>query len=237
MIDDDFLAEGEDQNDAPTPILRSFAQSTKVKVLSGLAELSYVAGREGDDEWAWATEAEDALIDAFFNKPGEWNSKSTRYQRLATIQATLAAAFRGGCAQREIDLALAGPDGPHRYTSRQNRDVVVSERAMAHARAHAVIYADEIQFPLDRHPENIRREIGYVATKIAQRHPVTKAEAAYCALAAFEGHGLAASLETAAWALDRAASGHAEREALEANAEERAREITVATALLFEGDE
>jgi hypothetical protein len=233
MTDDRFLAEGEAPYDGPIAILRTFVLQTKVKVLSGLAELSYVAGREGDDEWEWAAEAEDALIDAFFAKNPEAAWPGPRFKRYLAVREILAAAFRGGAAQRAIDLGVTGGDGSHRYSARQIRGATVSEPAIAVARAYAVIYLSEVEFPLDRDPENVRREIGYVATKVAQWHHVTDAEAAYCALKAFEERGLETSLEAAAWALDRAASGRAEREAREANALVRATKISAATAGLF----
>jgi hypothetical protein len=235
MYDDQFLAEGEDQYDGPIAIMRTFVLHSRVKVLSGLAALSFVAGREGRDEWAWAVEADDALIDAFFAKGGTWCG--ARYQRYSDVKAMLARAFRGGRAQREIDMAVAGrarsviEDGG---VPGQARDPVqVCERAIAVAHAHATIYAAEIEFPLDRHAENISRAVGYVATKVAQRHAVTEEEAAYCALKAFEERGFPITCEAPGWALDRAASGRADREAEEERARERAAEIEAATVGLF----
>lgn len=238
MKDEHFLPEGEAPYDGPIAIMRTFVLHSRTKVLSGLAALSYVAGREGDDEMAWAIEAGDALIDAFFMKHG---ARGPRLERLESVRAMLTRAFNGGRAQREIDLAIAGrarsvmEDGGAPGQLREG--VTVPDRAIALARAHATIYADEIEFPDDRHPENIRREIGYVATKVAQRHAVTDAEATYCALRAYEERGLETTFETAAWALERAAVGRADREAEEANARERAAKIASATAGLFGGEE
>jgi hypothetical protein len=236
MDDERFLADGEGQSDGPIATMRTFVLHSKTKVLLGLAELSYVAGREGDDEFAWATEADDALIDAFLMKTAPC-SGGPRVDRMNRVRATLAAAFRGGRAQRDIDLALIGRartiiEEP--CDGRQIREgVSVPEQALATARAHATIYLSEIEFPGDRHPHAVESEIWRIAKKIAWRHPVTTAEAAYCALRAFEDAGLTADWSTAAEALDGATSGHAEREAEEEHERERAAEIEAATAGLF----
>jgi hypothetical protein len=237
MKDDRFLAEGEDQFDGPIAILRTFVLNTKVKLLSGLAELSYVAGRQGDEEWQWATQADDALIDAFFVKNPEAMGGKPRFERYLKAQATLAAAFQGGRAQREIDLALTGrartfSDGP--MDGRQVPEgVVIPGRALAMARAYATLYLCEIEFAADRHPHAVESEIWRVAKKVAWRHPVTAPEAAYCALKAFEDAGLTADWGTAAEALSGAASGVLEREAEEEDARERAATVDAATAGLF----
>src|SRR5690348_14497940 len=121
-------------SNAPIAILRTLVANSKTHVLSGLAELSYVAGREGDDEWEHAAEAEEALIDAFFVKNPEAIGGKPRFQRYLKARATLTAAFQGGCAQREIDLALIGRartfrDGP--MDGRQIREgVTVPGRAL-----------------------------------------------------------------------------------------------------------
>ncbi|WP_324806368.1 hypothetical protein SH584_08765 [Sphingomonas sp. LY29] len=238
MTDKRFLADGEEQSSGPISILRTFVLHSKVKVLSGLAALSYVAGREGDDEWAWAAEAEDALIDAFFVQHGDTRPNGPRFERYLTAKATLAAAFRGGHAQREIDLALTGRVRTfEQETSPRQMVAKVCDRAIALARAHATIYADEIDIASDRHPHAIESAIRYVSIKVAQRHAVTDAEAAYCALKAFEDLGLDADWEAAAVAMEGAAAGRADREAEEENARERAAEVSKATASLFDGVE
>lgn len=232
-----YLAEGEEPFDGPIAIMRTFVLRCKTKVLTALAELSYVAGREGDDEWAWAAEAEGALIDAFFAKPGKISPTGPRGRRYESAYATLSSAFHGGRAQREIDLALTGRARAilqEPCDGRQFREGVrVPEQALAVARARAVIYLSEIEFADERHPHAIESAIHRVAVKVARRHAVTEAEAAYCALKAFEELGLVADWSTAAEALAGAASGHAERQAEEEDARERAVEITNATAGLF----
>jgi hypothetical protein len=233
MTDERFMREGEAPSNAPVAILRTFALQNKVKVLAGLTELSYVAGREGDDELAWADEADEAIIDAFA-KSSPVRGGSPRSERLGDARAALTAAFRGGAAQREIDIAVSGRARIHDYAPGHLREgVIVPDRALAVARAHATIYLSEVEFQMDQHPSAIEAEIGYVAAKVAQWHPVTDAEAAYCALKAFEEAGLATTFEAAAWALDRAQSGRAEREAQEAKARARGADITNATAGLF----
>lgn len=237
MTHDRYLAEGEEPFDAPIAIMRTFVLHSKTKVLSGLAELSYVAGREGDDEWEWSVEAGEALVDAFFASPLAPNTVHPRNARFQTAHATLAAAFHGGRAQREIDLALIGRartilDEP--CDGRQIREGVnVPEQALAVARARATIYLSEIEFPGDRHPHAIESAIHRVAVKVARRHAVSEAEAAYCALKAFEELGLVADWSTAAEALEGAASGCAEREAEEERTRKRAAEMANATACLF----
>ena len=240
MTDELFLAEGESQTDGPVAILRTFALHNRVKVLSGLAALSYVAGRHGDDEWDYWTEADDALVDAFHRDHGTaLDSDMPRWQRRRAVKVMLSDAFRGGRAQREIDLAVAGRALSEFEDSapRQLGAAKVCDRALGLARARATIYADEVEFPLDRHPHAIESEIGYVATKIAQRHPVTDAEAAYCALKAFEERGFDITFEAAAVAMERAAAGRADREAEEVSARERAADVESATANLFGGAE
>lgn len=235
MNDDRYLREGEEHSDGPAAILRTFVLQNKVKTLSGLASLSYVAGREGDDDWEWAAEADDALCDAFGWPAGN----GTRAHRFAAVKRVLSFAFYGGRAQREIDLSVAGRTGSAvlEVSPQQLKADKVCDRAMGLARAHATIYADEIVFPADRHPHAIESEIGYVTTKIAQRHAVTDAEAAYCALKAFEERGFEITFEAAETALDRAAAGRADREADEADMRERAAGIELATAGLFGEDE
>jgi len=230
MNDDQYLPDGEVHSDAPIAIMRTFVLHTKVKTLSGLAELSYVAGREGDDDWEWAAEADDALFDAFGWPVGH----GTRARRFAAVKRALSFAFYGGRAQRVIDVEVAGRIGPAILeVSPRQLKATVCDRAMGLARAHATIYADEIVFDADRHPHAIEMEIGYVATKIAQRHAVTDAEAAYCSLKAFEERGFEITFEAAETALDRAAAGRADREANEADMRERAAGIELATAGLF----
>jgi hypothetical protein len=224
---------------APMAILRTFVLNSKTPVLSGLVALSYIAGREGDDEWEWAAEAEDALIDAFFATPLPPNTVHPRSERFNTAKAILAGAYRGGRAQREIDLAVVGQPGTMlaQYSQRQVEGAAVCERAMSVAHAHATLYASEVEFPMDCHPHAIESEIGYVAAKLAQRHPLNDAEAAYCALRAFEERGFDITYEAAANAMERAAVGRADREAEEEKARERAADIASATAGLFGGAE
>ena len=62
---------------------------------------------------------------------------------------------------------------------------------------------------------------------------MTDAEAAYCALKAFEERGFEITFKAAGTAMDRAAAGRADREAEEAEARERGNEIATATAMLF----
>jgi hypothetical protein len=234
MTGDRFLAEGEEPYDGPISHLRTFVLHSKTKVLSGLAELSYVAGRLGDDEWEWAVEAELALMDAFFAKPGKIDVNGPRLRRYVSAQAILSAAFQGGRAQREIDMAVTGSPSRGVYHARQlGEGANVSEQPLAVARARATIYLSEIQFSDERHPRAIESAIHRVAVKVAMRHAITVPEAAYCALKAFEELGLVADWSTAAEALEGAASGHAEREAEEEDARERAVEMTNATACLF----
>ncbi len=234
MDDSRFLADGEDQYDGPIAILRTFVLHSRTKVLSGLAALSYVAGRAGDDEWAWAREADDALIDALFSRHaglkdgGTWHSEWFRIAK-----GVLSDAFQGGQAQRRIDLEVVDGKWVDIYHPRQPEAAAVCEPAMAVARAYATIHESDIICPKERHREVTRSEVGYIATKIAQRFAVTDAEAAYCALKALEERGFEASLSTAAWALDRAAAGRADREAEELRARKRAADVEAATALLF----
>jgi hypothetical protein len=193
------------------PILRTFAQARPVRVLSGLAELSFVAGRAGDDAFDWAIEADDALIDAFRFE------KISRADWLTTAKAALTRAFDAGAAQRKIDNAEKSPT-PHSLTV---------------ARAHAVIYRDEIGHPSETRPAAIDSAVGYVAKKLAERHPLTSAEAAYVAMQAFEDEGLIPSLHVAHWALDRAEAGCAERLAVERLAEMRAEAAHNAASRIF----
>lgn len=234
MTDNRFLAEGEAHSDGLIAIMRTFVLHTNVKVLSGLAALSYIAGREGDDEWAWAAEAEDALIDGFFAKCGNTRKNGPRIARYHKAKATLAAAFRGGVAQRDIDLAVAGrtrsvveDSSPNQMTAQ------VCDRALSFARAHATIYLSEIEFPADHHPHAVESEIYRVAAKVARRHTVTAAEAAYCSLKAFEDAALVADWSTAAEALEGGLAGVADREAEEQRAHDRASKIKAVTATLF----
>jgi hypothetical protein len=237
MNDDRYLAEGEEPFDGPIAIMRTFVLHSKTKVLSALAELSYVAGREGDDEWEWSLEAGEALIDAFFASPLPPNTVHPRNARFQTAQATLAAAFQGGRAQREIDLALIGRARTLMEEPCDGRQIPegvrVPDGALSMARAYATIYLCEIEFPDERHPHAIEMEIWRVAKKVAWRHAVTGPEAAYCALKAFEDAGLQADWSTAAEALNGAASGLAEREAEEERTRERAADMANVTAGLF----
>lgn len=197
--------------DTPIPILRTFAQRATVKVLSGLAELSFVAGREGDDEWEWREEAGEALVDAFRFE------RVTRVNWFDTALGALHRAFEAGVAQRKIDLAAPSP----------------SVRVVEVARAHAVIYADEIDFADEACPSAIDAAISHVAYKIAERHSVTPAEAAHVAMLAFKAEDLRPSLKVASQALQRAEAGYAERVAEQTDATRRAETARQVAAEIF----
>lgn len=198
------------------PILRTFAQARPVRVLQGLAELSFVAGRAGDEPLEWREEAEEALIDAFKFE------RVSRIDWFDTARAALERAYEAGVAQREIDLTVDGQP---------------NERALAVARAQATIYADEIDHPSEACPSAIDSAAGRVAFKLAERHPVSAPEAALIAMAAFRAEGLIPSIEVAARTLDRARFGHAERVATEERAARRAQRAAASAAALFGGVE
>lgn len=193
---------------APFPVLRTFAQAASIRVLSGLAELSYVAGREGDDFTDWSLEADEALIDAF---------KFERVRHVAwldTAKAALRRAFEAGEAQREIDQSASS----------------LPERTFAVARAHATIYRDEIDFPDEACTSAIDAAISRVAYKLAERHPISAAEAAHAAIQAFRDEEMTPSIEVAGHALNRAFAGRAERLGLEMRARNREAAVTAALA-------
>jgi len=198
---------------ATVPILRTFAQAKPIKVLSGLAELSFVAGREGDEFDDWMDEADEALIDAFgFEKSGstEW---------VHSARAALRRAFEAGEAQRRIDLEGKAPPA----------------RTMEIAQARALIYREEIEHPSEGCPAAIDAAVAHVAYKLAEAHPVIAAEAAYAAMRAFRTCGMAPSVEVAGRAMDRARAGEAQRLACENHAAERSCAAIDAATAIFGG--
>ena len=195
------------------PIMRTFALARPVRVLQGLAELSFVAGRAGDNEWDWSEELDEALIDAFYFQ------RVSRVDWLEKARAALRRAFDAGVAQSEIDQV----DG-------------IADRSMNVARAHAYIYWDECEFPGDSCPSAIDSAIGAVAYKLAEYHPLSPAEAAYAAITAFNAEGMRPSIEVADYALDRARFGHAERVAVEDCARRRAALAHEAAVSIFGAD-
>lgn len=191
------------------PVLTTLAQSSNaIRKLSTMADLSFIAGREGDAELDWYGDALDAVPEIFSTK-----------QAVEKAVAVLTAAFHAG----QIARVGSAPD-----------------RAFAVARAHATIYADGVDFPEDASASAIELAVGRVAYKVAERHPVTGAEAAWCALKGFDEVGLRPGRMAATWSLERAAAGREEREANERAAGERATLQAAATAsvlaLVFGGE-
>lgn len=199
----------------PMRVMPEFASHRPVRLLSGLAELSFVAGREGDDEIAWSAEADEALRLAF-DVNSSWGDRA---------MSALRRAFESGRAQRAIDRREADPPAS----------------VVEIARAYAIVYCAEVDFPgRDDCPSAIDSEIGRVAYRLAERHTLSPAEAAYAALTAFHATKLAGSLEAAEIALNRAEAGHAERIAAQSRRAARTAECSArareAVAAMLGGD-
>lgn len=192
-----------------TPIMRTFARARPAQVLGKLAELSFAAGRAGDDEWLHAIEAGDALEDAFPPREGQ----SVRW--LDRARAALDRAFEAGRAQREIDAATA------------------PSRALVLAKAYAAIYAAEAACPEDLSPGWVESAVARTAFRIASRHAITAAEAALVAIEAYRAEGMAVPLTVAGLALDRGKLGESERNLAEAEANERKAAVDEQMAALF----
>lgn len=195
------------------PVLRLFARARPPCLLTGLVELSYLAGLDGDDEWTHAIEAADAVEDAFSPREGQ----HTRWYEAA--KAALSRAFDAGAAQRTINQEAQG----------------APIASLSVARAHALIYRDEVDHPADLEPCWVEGAVARTAYKIATRHAVTAAEAALAAIQAFREEGLPLSLTVAGRTLDRARIGEAERRETERLADDRETAIASQVAAIFEG--
>lgn len=193
------------------PIMRTFVRSQPVKLLRGLVELSFAAGRAGDDAEAWHDEMNEALVDGFgFENTPEGPHRSSQDHSATAINA-LERAFKAGCAQREIDQAT-GPSRP-----------------LTVAKAYALIYRDEAECAADLAACWVGSAVARTAFRVASRHAVTAAEAALVAIEAFRAEGMPVPLTVAAEALDRARVGVEERRSAEEDA--KAREAAAADQL------
>lgn len=150
-----------------TPVLRHFARLSGPRKLQGLALLSFLAGRDGDDDWGHSIELEDALLDAFTFPEGKKLCGA-----FTAAQSFIRRNFYAGQAVRAAEQAK--PD----------------EEAQALAHAYAVVMRAELEkWETPDDPREAGHALEVIARKLARWLTVTPAEAVFAARTALVDTG------------------------------------------------
>ena len=189
------------------PFLGTRVRGARAKLLSCLVELSFIAGRAGDDLDEWEFDMDSAVEEAF---------GKLRPERRSKVADFLHDAFQAGRVNGELD-----------------RTEVPTE-AMELARAYALIHEADIQFECERLPISNHWKASYIAHKVACRRAVTPHQAVKAAVAALEERGFRCLPARVAEVVGRAVDGEREREARNAILDDEAKASTALLDQIFD---
>lgn len=204
--DQTILAEGGCDTLAYYPVLTECAASrTRARTLSMFAELSFIAGREGDATDDWRSDMTAAVASAF---------SALRLHRRQEVERLLTAAFYAGCDQATI-ISAARPASAKRA-------------AEAKAVLHGLHYQRE-----DGH-RTAAIEARSTAYLLARKLPIGADEAAACTIDALRDAGFMVPVKESSFVLEGAMRGVEEREAWEAASREfEEREASALDSILY----
>lgn len=176
------------------PVLTTFAKAEeRARTLSALGELSFVAGRAGDDFDDWVTDMLGAVDEAFPNL-------RLNRDRRARLCVALCDIFKAGTQQRSIDEAGRPAE------------------ALRFARGWAVCheFRCEHEYGGERSPNSHKWAAATFAHKLARYLPITAQEAAACVLEALAERSYRVPMAGGDVVLEAAERGVEERLATEA---------------------
>lgn len=204
-MDNQLSAEDEDGFHLPDyfPILTTFATAkARVHTLSALGELSFLAGRDGDEPHLWNRDMDEAIAKAY---------GALRRERREQIKGLLRQSYNAGAVHYELDR------------------LEVPANAMELARAYALIYETDIEFECERLPISNHWEAWKIAYRLACRLNVSPKQSVKAAITALEERGLRC-LPT--WVADLVARAHEGQHEREERIARSGRETDTGAALL-----